>query len=83
MPNRKELSALIKHAEKHGWNVEPGRKSSHLRWTPPVAIGGGFYVSSATPSDYKAVVNIAADLAKRGLPKFGGPQKKKAVALTA
>jgi hypothetical protein len=79
MANRNELAALIKHARAHGWTVEPGRKSSHLRWVPPTTIGGGFYVSSATPGDIKAVPNIASDLAKRGLPKFGGQHKKKSL----
>jgi hypothetical protein len=69
MASSKDLKPLIKRAKKAGWTVEPGRKSSHLKWVRPA--GGMPYFSSSTPSDGRAVHNIESDLVKMGLPKAG------------
>lgn len=62
MVNSKELTALIKEAKGQGWRVE-FTKSCHLRWSSPT---GGFFFSSSTPSDHRAVQNIRRDLRLNG-----------------
>jgi hypothetical protein len=64
MASTKELKPLIKQAEKQGWTVERTR-AGKLKWISPA--GGIPYFSSFTPSDRKAVHNIAAALRQRGL----------------
>jgi len=59
----KELANLKAEAEPQGWRIEL-RKGGHFRWFSPT---GGFVVSSSTPSDHRAVMNIRRDLKKYGL----------------
>jgi hypothetical protein len=59
----KELANLKAEAEAQGWVIEL-RKSGHYRWLSPA---GGFVVTSMTPSDRRAILNIRRDLKKYGL----------------
>lgn len=68
MASTKELKPLIKQAEKQGWTVERTR-AGKLKWVSPT--GGIPYFSSVTPSDRRAIHNIAADLRKMGLAVTG------------
>lgn len=68
MASTKELQTLIKQAKRQGWDVKPTRAGKY-KWTPPKNLpkGGLPYFSSITPSDRRAIHNIASDLRKRGL----------------
>jgi hypothetical protein len=59
----KELEQLKAQAEAQGWVIQL-RKTGHYRWLSPT---GGFVVTSSTPSDHRAVLNIRRDLKRYGL----------------
>lgn len=64
MASSKDLKPLMKRAKQQGWEVTTTR-NGRIKWTSPA--GGLPYFSSCTPSDRRAIHNITADLAKRGL----------------
>ena len=64
MASTKELKPLMKAAQKQGWDVVTTR-NGRIKWTSPQ--GGLPYFSASTPSDRRAIHNIAADLRRRGL----------------
>ena len=59
----KDLRPVAKLARRQGWTLEQ-RKGGHLRWQPPA---GDYIVTSATPSDARAVKNARRDLRRAGL----------------
>ena len=63
MSASKEMASLMKLAEEQGWRIEQGN-SSHYRWFSP---NGGFVITSSTPSDHRAIMNIQRDLRRYGL----------------
>lgn len=77
---KKEIARLRRLAEDCGWTVEHTR-GNHLRWLPP--DGGSFVISSATPSDHRALLNLRAHLRQRGLPAEPGRPGRAADADTA
>ena len=69
----KELAKLKAEAEAQGWRIEV-RKAGHLTWYSPA---GGFVITSATPSDRRAIMNIRRDLRRYGLTVLDLNKKKK------
>jgi hypothetical protein len=63
MANRKELAQLIKVVLRAGWIVEP-TKNCHYKWIAP--NNSGFFFSSSTPSDKRALERIKQDLRRLG-----------------
>lgn len=61
--NNKEIRILLKLARSQGWRIDGQGK--HLRWFAPDGIG--IVVTSATPSDHRALHNIKRDLRRAGL----------------
>jgi hypothetical protein len=59
----KEYQELLKLAEQQGWTVVR-RNNTHLAWVSPT---GAKVYSSATPSDWRAVLNLKRDLRRYGL----------------
>lgn len=58
----KELTVLIRKAERQGWIVTR-RKNNHLKWQSPI---GDSVWSSGTPSDINAVFQIQRNLKQHG-----------------
>jgi N-acetyl-anhydromuramyl-L-alanine amidase AmpD len=54
----KDLTILIRKAEKQGWRIIR-RRNNHLKWTSPE---GSCVWSSGTPSDINAVAQIQRNL---------------------
>lgn len=71
----KELMSMARMARDQGWEVtETG--GGHLKWTPPG--GGEFYISSASPSSQRTIVNVKKDLATRGMVWDSGEARRMA-----
>jgi len=64
MSHRKDLDKLRKTAESQGWRIVQGR-GGHLKWYPPNPEHS-MVVTAATPSDRRAIMNIRAELKRRG-----------------
>lgn len=62
MANKNEFRDLMRAAEKAGWKIEQGR-AGHLKWKSPT---GQMVVSSATPSDSRAIKNHLALMRRYG-----------------
>lgn len=60
---KQRIKELTRMAERAGWRVVM-TKRHHLKWYPP---RGDMYVSPTTPSDYRSIKNIEAELKRRGL----------------
>lgn len=60
----KKLKRWKKAARKQGWAVEGGG-GRHLKWLHP--DGETMVVTSATPSDHRALMNARSDLRRAGL----------------
>jgi hypothetical protein len=58
----KDLDKLIDQAKDQGWEIQI-KRSGHYKWVSP---SGRFVVSSSTPSDRRAVMNITRDLRRYG-----------------
>jgi biotin operon repressor len=58
----KDLDKLIHQAKDQGWQIQI-KRSGHYKWVSP---SGRFVVSSSTPSDRRAVMNIVRDLRRYG-----------------
>jgi hypothetical protein len=58
----KDLDKLIHQAKDQGWQIQT-KRSGHYKWISP---SGRFVVSSSTPSDRRAVMNITRDLRRYG-----------------
>jgi biotin operon repressor len=58
----KDLDKLIHQAKDQGWQIQI-KRSGHYKWVSP---SGRFVVSSSTPSDRRAVMNIVRDLKRYG-----------------
>jgi hypothetical protein len=58
----KDLDKLIHQAKDQGWEIQI-KRSGHYKWVSP---SGRFVVSSSTPSDRRAVMNITRDLRRYG-----------------
>lgn len=80
--NVKDLEQLIKRGRSEGWAVEK-TNGGHVKWTH---TDGEFMFSAQTPSDWRAIRNIAAildrkhaqhhpELAKSSAPKPKGKRK--------
>jgi hypothetical protein len=69
----REVKDLIKEAEGQGWVVEP-TKNHHYKWLSPL---GGFFFSSSTPSDHRALQNIKRDLRVRGFVTITRKERRK------
>lgn len=65
MTIKNDLQALIHFAEAHGWTVKPstGRNNSHVRLQAP---NGEVFFASNSPSDRRGVLNLRADMRRRG-----------------
>jgi hypothetical protein len=62
----RDLTPLRRLATRQGWVVVAGGK--HLVWTPPATRPDAHRVTtSLTPSDWRALQNIRADLRHAGL----------------
>lgn len=62
-----DLRGLLRLARKQRWNVEKTR-GSHYRITSP---SGEIYVAACSPSDWRAVKNVASALRAMGLRPRG------------
>lgn len=62
--SRNELEDLKREAIRQGWRIVQGRR--HLKWYP-ADQDMPFVVTSATPSDHRAIRNIRSDLKRSGL----------------
>ena len=60
---KRELRAILCRLRDQGWTVEL-RRSGHYRLDPPG--GGGPYFTGSTPSDWRGIRNLVADLRRRG-----------------
>lgn len=60
---KKEFRALRIVAEAQGWTVTLTR-NNHLAWRSPT---GALVISSFTPSDKRAILNLRAFLRRNGL----------------
>jgi hypothetical protein len=69
----KQIDTLIKSAREQGWTVERG-KNNHYKWVSPL---GGFFFSSSTPSDYRAIKNLERDLRSRGFVSIKKTERRK------
>lgn len=65
MASPKELKELVRIALDQGWRVEQLR-SGHWRFLPPDRKLSPV-VSAGTPSDWRGLKNLRADLKRRGL----------------
>lgn len=72
MASSKEFKTLIQDAREQGWVVELTR-GGHYKWLSPL---GGFFFSSQTPSDNRALSNLERDLRVNGFIKLV-PKKRK------
>lgn len=59
----RQLRTLLEIAQEQHWQVRR-RTNTHLVWVSPT---GAKVFSAATPSDYRAVKNLARDLKHNGL----------------
>lgn len=64
----RDLRALIRMARRQGWTVEQ-TNGNHYRFVAP---SGESYVTSYSPSDWRAVHNLASALRSMGLKPRGG-----------
>jgi hypothetical protein len=69
----KQIDVLIKAAKEQGWEVERG-KGNHYKWISPL---GGFFFSSSTPSDHRAIKNLERDLRVRGFVMINKKERRK------
>jgi hypothetical protein len=69
----KQIDTLIKAAREQGWVVERN-KSNHYKWISPL---GGFFFSSSTPSDHRALKNLERDLRVRGFVTVSKKERRK------
>ena len=56
---RHALKQLLRAAEARGWSVELTRRGAHVRLVHP---SGGLVVAASTPSDWRALANLRAQL---------------------
>lgn len=66
MSLRGDLKQLVRAKRKEGWEIEP-TKGGHLRWT--FIRTGEMFISPATPSDYRSILNVKADIKRRETPR--------------
>lgn len=60
---KKQIRELIRVARRQGWEVTT-TNGSHLRWRGP---DGGLVFTPSTPSDWRSIKNMTAQLRKEGL----------------
>lgn len=65
MSVRGDLKALVREKKHQGWIIVP-TKNGHLRWTYEPT--GDFFISPSTPSDYRSLLNVKADIKRREKP---------------
>lgn len=61
MSLRGDLQALARQKKREGWEIEH-TKGNHLRWV--FVKTGAVVITSATPSDYRALANAKAQIRK-------------------
>lgn len=66
MSLKQDLRDVVDHAVRHGW-TQTRTRGGHLRLTPP--DGGRVLFSPSTPSDYRGIRNLAAQLRRAGVPR--------------
>lgn len=66
MSLKTDLRQTMERAEKFGFTITPTR-NSHYKWYPP--NGGPVIFSPSTPSDYRGLKNLEAQLRRAGLPR--------------
>lgn len=68
MSLRKDLQDLLNEARAAGFDVpDKPERSGHYRITPP---GGGKKITCpCTPSDWRTLLNLRAQLRREGLPR--------------
>lgn len=69
MSTKRELDKLIRDYRQRGWTVVQ-TNSCHWKWKPPG--GGEFVITSGSPGNMRAIINIQADL--RRCERSGGRQ---------
>lgn len=60
-----DIREIISITKRQGWAIKKGKK--HYRLTPPMDNQSGTQIISATPSDYRAIENIRAQLRRAGV----------------
>jgi hypothetical protein len=64
-----DYKALAKLARSEGWTIDRNSKGHPVFWKPGADLDGRPTVTaSSTPSDHRAVQNLAAQLRREGLP---------------
>ncbi len=63
MSNKQDLKPILRELNRRGYRVEKSPRNSHWRVYAP----GGIVFFSSSPSDWRAVRNIRADLKRYGI----------------
>lgn len=73
MAVNKDMKQLMEEVEREGWVIIQ-TKGDHFKWVAP---SGGFFFSSQTASDHRAVKNIERDLKRLGFVRLVKQNRRK------